>query len=443
MDYFFDNQLRRYLLQFIRIFSDIKIESTPGVFKRVPVKYGDMNRMVANILRENSQNTVLSAPQMAAYITNLELAPERRNDTMFVRKSRAVERVYDSDSDTYGTEAGNRYSIESYMPVPYNLNVQLDIWTTNTTDKFQIFEQIMTVFNPSVQIQTTDNVLDWSSIFEVELTSLTWSSRGIPVGADSPNDFASMQFKVPVWISPPSKVSKQRIIKQIVTNVFDTSLEKAELRGITDPLQSCFDSIKQFVITPGKIKISVNQDQTVSILDDDFNWVSLFATYGNIEANEGLLLLKTADDLDNTSGDIYGTVNFVDEDTAVFEVDIDTLPTANITVNAIIDPSVSFPGSDLPVAVAGQKYLLIDSQGISQNQQIIPQQAAWGSVSAFEYDIIEYDGTNWNVIFDSSTESENQYLINLDDNQHYRFVNSQWVFTYVGVYNPGYWRLEV
>lgn len=449
MDYFFDNQLRRYLLQFIRIFSDLKIESAPGVLKRVPVKYGDMNRMVANILRENSQNTILSAPQMSAYILNLELAPERRNDTMFVRKTRAVERVYDPDSDSYETEAGNRYSIESYMPVPYTLNLQLDVWTTNTTDKFQILEQIMAVFNTSVQIQTTDNVLDWTSIFEVELVGINWSNRGLPVGPDSTNDFASLQFKVPVWISPPAKVTKQRMIKQIITSVFDKSLVTGELRGVADPLRSCFDHIKQFVITPGNLSIKVSETNTpntstITLLSDEFTWSSLFATYGNIEANGGALTLKTSSDLDDSSGDVIGSISVIDDQTLEFQVDIDTLPETIYAVNAIVDPVKTFPGSGLPVAIAGQRYLLIDSSNINDgNEPIIPQDAAWGTVDAREYDIIEYDGVNWVVIFDSSTASDNQYITNIDDGQHYRFADGVWSFTYLGEYNPGYWRLEV
>lgn len=444
MEYFFDNQLRRYLLQFIRIFSDIKIESSPGVLKRVPVKYGDMNRMVANILRENSQNTIMSAPQMSAYITSLELSPDRRNDTMFVRKTRAVERVYDPDTDTYGTEAGNRYSIDSYMPVPYTLNLQLDIWTTNTTDKFQIIEQIMTVFNPSVQIQTTDNVLDWSSIFEVELTGLTWSSRGVPVGPDSANDFASMQFKVPVWISPPAKVTKQRMIKTIITSVFDKAVGAGELRGVADPLRSCFDDLKQFVITPGNLSIKVSEDSQIELLNSEYTWPSLFATYGNFDANSGILVLKTKENIEDSSGDIIGSIELVDDTTLNFMIDTDTLPAVQYAINAIIDPAKSFPGNGLPQAAAGQRYLLIDSSNhAGDTQPIIPESVSWGSLVAFEYDIIEYDGNNWNVIFNSSEEADNQYVTNLDDNQHYKFVDGVWIYTYVGEYNPGYWRIEV
>ena len=415
--------------------------------------------MVAQILRGNSQNTVMTAPAMAAYIQSIDMAPERRQDPMFVRKNRAVERVYDPATGQYGGEPGNRYSIESYMPVPYNITMQLDIWTTNTTDKFQIIEQIMTVFNPSVQIQTTDNVLDWTSIFEVELTNINWSSRGVPAGTDDANDFASMSFKVPVWITPPAKVTRQRMVEQIVVNVFDATLDTAQLRGVLDPLGACFDHLKQFVITPGNFQVQVEGTNvagvsTVRLLsangvaDDDLKWSNLFSTYGNVDANNGVMTLKTDDDIESTAGDIVGSIEVDENDDSVliFTVDNDTLPQAAYSINAIIDPVVSFPGTNLPPAIAGQRYMLIDNSDRTAGEEpIIPLNASgpWGAIVAYEYDIIEYDGSSWRVVFDSRTQTAIQYVVNIDDGQHYKFVNGAWIYTYLGAYSPGYWRIEV
>lgn len=459
MEFFFDNQYRRYLLQFMRIFADLKIEVSPGVLRRVPIRYGDMSRMVAHILRENSQNTTMTAPQMSAWIQSIELAPERRNDTSYVRKTRAVEREFDADTGQYTSRAGNRYSIESYMPVPYTLNVQLDIWTTNTTDKFQIIEQISTVFNPTVQLQTTDNVLDWTSIFEVELTSINWSSRGVPVGADSANDFASMNFKVPVWISPPARVTKQKIVEQIVINLFDGHVDAEEIKGALDPLHSCFDKLKQYVVTPGNHRIEVvpgdGDELWVHLLDaagereDGLSWSGLFATYGNLDLASALLTLKTDDDIESQSGDVVGSVvtdpNVPDR--LLFAVDQDTLPPTIPAVDAIIDPIRHQPGNGLPAAAPGQRYLLVDTSNRTAGEEPITPIGAtlspWGSVVAWEGDIIQYNGTEWVVVFDARNTSTVQHVENIDDGQHYRFKDGEWVYTFLGTYNPGYWRVEV
>lgn len=452
MEYFYDQQYRRYILQFIRIFSDLKIQVSPDVFKRVPVKYGDMSRMVAMIMRDNSQNTILSAPQMSAWITGIEMSPERRKDTTYIRKTRVVERSYDSDAEAYTTESGNRYSIESPMPVPYTLNMQLDVWTTNTTDKFQILEQVSTIFNPSVQIQTTDNPLDWTSIFEVELTSITWSNRSIPAGAQTQNDVASLTFKIPVWISAPSKVSRQKMIQTIITNVFDANVEEGEIRGILDPLNSCFDRIKQFIVTPENIGIEVVPDEASGevriFLPDDVQWSDFAPITGNVELNGGLLTLKTDDDIESTSGDIMGTVSAVEnQDYLLFEADTDTIPSSSLNVNAVIDPVVTYPTNGLPTPATGQRYLLVDTSERNVGEEsIIPQNDGlnpWGTISANVNDIIEYDGTNWTVIFDSQNFTGKKYIKNLSNQQDYIFQGGEWSFTYIGEYTPGFWRLEV
>ena len=63
MQYFYDKQVRRYLTQFIRMFSNFMVqigESENGdpIYRTVPAKYGDPTRMAAAILRENSENKI-------------------------------------------------------------------------------------------------------------------------------------------------------------------------------------------------------------------------------------------------------------------------------------------------------------------------------------------------------------------------------------------------
>ena len=56
LDYWYDEQIKRYLLQLIRIFSNFKVReyTKNGVkYNRVPARYGDISRMVALILKNN------------------------------------------------------------------------------------------------------------------------------------------------------------------------------------------------------------------------------------------------------------------------------------------------------------------------------------------------------------------------------------------------------
>lgn len=464
--FFYDEQLRRYILQFLRVFSDFSIEIPPDengtrVQKRVPIRYGDMSRMVAQILKENSENVTLSAPAMSGYITSVDLSNTRRQDPMNVTPVRAMERVYNKETGLYESELGNRYTIDRYMPVPYDLTMNLDIWTTNTTDKMQLWEQIMTIFNPSVQLQTNDNPLDWSAITEIELTDTNWSSRGVPQGSATVNDFSTFTFKVPVWINPPAKVKRQTIIEQIITNIYDTDVSNLNIDGIFDPIGSVFNDISQIIISPGNYRIDVSAiDATTSRVEllDEYgkssvllSWESLFSAYGTIDPARTTLTLKTDDDIEDTLGDIMGTleVSNTEQNIATFVVDADTLPTTigSGGVTDLINPIVSFPGGTLIDAAAGQRYLLLTNEQDYDGEPLIAQDAEgnnpWGNIVAFENDIIEYNGSDWFVSFSAADVTAPQYTISISDSQHYKFDGDAWVFTYLGIFNPGFWRVSL
>ena len=55
-------------------------------------------------------------------------------------------------------------------------------------------EQILVLFNPALEIQSTDNYLDWTSLSYIELTGTQFSSRAVPVGVDESIDIATLTF---------------------------------------------------------------------------------------------------------------------------------------------------------------------------------------------------------------------------------------------------------
>jgi hypothetical protein len=225
--FFYDNQIRRFLLQFTRIFSNFQIEygreedSENAALLRVPVRYGDASRNAQNIIQENSRNSMPASPLMTFYISALDYDRPRMQDPTFVSTLAVRQRTYDESTETYETTQGNAFTIERIMPVPYKLGITLDIWTSNTNQKLQLLEQILTLFNPSLEIQSTDNYIDWTSLSVVELESNTWTSRTIPVGAQDTIDIATLKFNLPIWISPPAKVKKLGVVERVIAGIFD------------------------------------------------------------------------------------------------------------------------------------------------------------------------------------------------------------------------------
>ena len=261
MQHFYDGQIRRYITQMIRLMSNFSYKDGKGKLVQVPVMYGDLTRQVSSIIRDNSENKLPSAPRMAVYVTGLEMDRTRTSDSSYVNKLNIRERAYDADGQEYLNYQGKNYTVERLMPTPYNLTMKVDIWSTNTEQKLQILEQILTLFNPSLEIQTTDNYIDWTSLSVVNLDSVTFSSRSIPVGVDSEIDVADMTFTTPIYISPPVKVKRLGVIANIITSIFDESKGDIEL-GLNGPdLNRYDDAIKVGTVSEGNdIDRDINTD---------------------------------------------------------------------------------------------------------------------------------------------------------------------------------------
>lgn len=468
LDYWYDAQIRRYLLQFMRVFSGFQVaEGTRNgtvYYNKIPVRYADMNRMVSHVIRKGSENLVGSTPFMSCSIQSLLIARDRTQDPYFVNKVQVAERQFDPSSGAYSTTEesqsfpGNLYTTDRYMPVPYNLTMNVDLWSSNTDQKLQILEQLLILFNPSLVLQSSSNPLDWTSLFEVELTDVQWSNRSVPAGVDETIDVATLTFTLPIWLSPPAKVKRQKIINTIVTNIYET--DNIEDLGYDQDIFDFFRSVDEesqlHVITPNNYKVEVIG--TVATLYKDngdtlANWndlLEVLAPQGSqgslsdqsIDIDDiplttgSTLQLNISNNVDSDDNLITGIIvrNSVDPSKLVFTLDTDTLPSNTLSgVDRIINPNANVPGDgNLAIAQSGQRYLLIEE--ISN--------PVWG-ITASADDIIQYDGASWVVVFDASNTESTQYVTNTYTSKQYKWENLQWTSTYEGIYNPGFWRINV
>tara|TARA_B110000908_G_scaffold131113_1_gene154198 strand:- start:277 stop:666 length:390 start_codon:yes stop_codon:yes gene_type:complete len=129
MQHFYDGQVRRYITQMMRILSNFPVQDGKGIQKDVPVTYGDLTRQVSNIIRENTENKLPSAPRIAVYLTGLELDKDRLTDATYTRKTNIREREWDNDAGEYLNVQGKNYTVERLIPTPYMMRINADIWT--------------------------------------------------------------------------------------------------------------------------------------------------------------------------------------------------------------------------------------------------------------------------------------------------------------------------
>jgi hypothetical protein len=451
--FWYDQQIRRYLLQFVRIFNGFQVQSgqknaggsNSQTYRTVPMRYADMSRMVAHILRGNTENALNSTPFMTCHVANLNVARERRHDPKLISAQQVQERKYDAINDQYTAELGNTYTVERYMPVPYDLTINVDVWCSNTEQKLQLLEQILTLFNPTVEIQSNTNPLDWTNITVVELIDIQWSSRSVPQGVDSQLDIATLIFQVPIWINPPAKVKKQSIIHGIINRIhMDDNLGDLEYDKNMQDFFDQFSNLEEIVVTPQDAQVDVTGN-TISLLNahginEGYSWKEFFEQYGEFQASTSKIKLRRASDIEDSTQDIVGTIayNPTNDNQLIFTIDSATLPTNTQTaVLKIIDPQKNTPGDGtLAGQQAGQRYLIIND--------IVDNSSNWGTVTASANDIIEFNGTQWEVSFDASTNSTtSHYVTNSTTNYQYKWNGSEWIDTYQGQYKPGYWILNL
>ena len=330
--------------------------------------------------------------------------------------------------------------------------MSVDIWTSNTNQKLQLLEQILVLFNPALEIQSTDNYLDWTSLSYIELTGNQWSSRAVPVGVDESIDISTLTFDVPIYLSAPAKVKKLGVINKIVASIYDDAGGIAD--GVIDGsilmgtrmkftpmnygiilLGNTVQILDRNETTTNKVDYDPLNDPPTKIGDDDVSWAALINQYGELQSGISQLRLEAG------SAEIVGTIAFHPSDPhkLLFTVQSDTIPTNDLqAVTKIINPLKSAPDAGLATSAQGQRYLILNAIGSSENTD---GPDAWGDLIADANDIIEYNGVNWQIAFDSSAEKGIHYLTNTHTQLQYKWTGNEWIKSYEGEYKAGDWSI--
>lgn len=460
-NFFYDRQIRRFLQQFIRILSNFQVEmgnDADGnrVLQQVPVFYGDASRQASQILRSNSENAIKSVPAMAVHINQLTYDRERVQEPNFVSKMNIRTRNIDPVTNEYTNEQGDAFTVERLMPVPYKLTLKVDVWTSNTEQKLMLLEQIMILFNPAFEIQSTDNYIDWTSLSYVLLTDISWSNRSVPVGTEENIDIASMTFVLPIWISPPTKIKKLGVIQRIVNSVYDP---------YGNLVPGLFDSRDADLLTQQSLTFMnydvIYQGNTLRLLKSSdiisdlatvdietrlrltHRWLPVIDQYGKLKNGTSQIRL-----IQSNGSVVVGTVAYhpTDETLLLFTPFTDTLPANTMDpINAIINPQNINVDSHLTNPDTGTRYLLLHAVGNESSEEVSP---AWNydghpALIAEANDIVEFNGDYWTVSFTSQGHTDIEYTTNLTTGVQYKWENGSWTKSVEGRYNVSHWSLNL
>jgi len=420
------------------------------ILMRVPIMYGDSSRQAATIIANNSASNLPSAPLLTYYISGLEYDQRRTQDPTFVDKINVRQRAYNSDTQSYEQVQGQAFNVERLMPVPYTLRINLELWTTNINQKLEFVEQLGTLFNPSLEIQSTDNFIDWTSLSVVYQDGITWTSRSIPQGSGNPIDVFSWKFYMPIWISTPAKLKKFGVIEKIIASIFkghaltdiqDDDLLLGTRQKITPYGYNLLLVGNTLQLLPGNQNFDPsNLDTTLpNMPDTDLYWSALLNVYGVIRPGISQIWLQNP----YMDTEIVGTIALdpLDDRLLIYNIDTDTLPQNTLQpITSIINPLVAGPNAGLPGPTNGRRYLIVESIGSPGSPTV-----AWGNLVANANDIIEFQTSEggWFVSFDSTQDTAIQYVTNLTTNLQYRYTDGVWMKSYEGWYSQGDYSIVI
>lgn len=454
--FFYDNQIRRFLLQFAKIFSYWQVTKGKDpngndILVRVPIMYGDSSRQAATIIANNSASNLPSAPLITYYITGLEYDQKRTQDPTFVDRLNVRQRAYNPETQSYETTQGQAFTVERLMPVPYTLRISVDFWTTNYQQKLELIEQLGTLFNPALEIQSTDNFIDWTSLSVVFQDGLTFTSRSIPVGTQNPIDVMTWKFYIPIWLSTSSKLKKMGVIEKIIASIYrgsalqdiqDDDLLLGTRQKITPYGYNLLLIGNHLQLLPANQAFYPSNENLdlPSPPNTSLYWSSLLNVYGTIRPGISQIWLQNP----YMSTEIVGTIvpDPVDDRLLIYNIDPDTLPQNTLDpVDSVINPLLVTPNAGLPGPTPGKRYLIVEDIGSPGSPTV-----GWGDLVAQANNIIQYDSINgWFVAFDGADIGNVEYVTNLNTGIQYRYVpqDNVWVKSYEGWYDQGDYSIVI
>ena len=146
---FYHETIRKVIVSFGTMFNDINLvrkDSSGNISQsmKVPLAYGPREKFLVR-LREDadlSKTVAITLPRIGFEIANLSYDPNRKLNR--VQKFKKVKGAKASQLDT------------QFMPVPYNIDIELYVMAKQSDDALQIVEQILPYFQPDYTFTIND-----------------------------------------------------------------------------------------------------------------------------------------------------------------------------------------------------------------------------------------------------------------------------------------------
>ena len=227
--YYYHEIIRKTIIAFGTVFNDISIKHKDSAGAdynemKVPLSYGPAQKFLARLEQQPDLNKPIqiTLPRMSFEMNNVSYDPSRKTGV----------------TQTFKTSDGTILK-KVFMPVPYNIGFELNIFTKLNDDALQIVEQILPYFQPSFNLT-------------VNLVSSIGEKRDIPIVLDNVSfqddyegDFATrraliytLTFTAKTYLFGPIAESTEGLIKKVQTDLYadtNTKTAKREMRYTVTP----------------------------------------------------------------------------------------------------------------------------------------------------------------------------------------------------------------
>ena len=237
---FYHETMRKVIISFGTMFNDIHLvrkdnNGTITQSMKVPLAYGPREKFLVR-LREDADLTkqvALTLPRMGFEIKNLSYDSARK-----LNRVQRFKTVKGSETKQLDTQ---------YMPVPYNLDIELYVMAKQSDDALQIVEQILPYFQPDYTITVADLGGGTKRDVPVVLNSITYED-------DYEGEFEqrraliyTLAFTAKFYLYGP--VSSSKVIKTVSVDQYTDMPDKSprrEQRYTVTPNPSTADADDNF-----------------------------------------------------------------------------------------------------------------------------------------------------------------------------------------------------
>ena len=233
--YFYHEIIRKAIIGFGTLFNDVYIkhlnkDGSVADETKVGLSYGPSQKFLAKIQQqaELSKSTAITLPRMSFEMVGIQYDGSRKT----------------SVTQTFKALGDDGKIRKVYMPVPYNLNFELSIYSKLNDDALQIIEQILPFFQPSYNIT-------------VDLVSSIGEKKDIPIILDTidmqddyEGDFSTrraliytLRFTAKTYLFGPVADKPEGLIRKVQVDMYadtNTQTAKREMRytAVPDPISA-------------------------------------------------------------------------------------------------------------------------------------------------------------------------------------------------------------